>query len=292
MSTTHERDINELCPLPDPEPHPPTRFCVPAGAVDTHAHVIGTDYVATRSYTPAPAPGEAYIRMLDAVGMTHGVLIQVSVHGTDNRVMLDVLRQHPKRLRGVAVIPPDLSESGLRELKDAGVVGLRLATMMGGAVGMTNLDRYEAICRELGWHLQFYTDARKLAEVAPQLSRLRVPYVFDHMGHVLAADGVGSPGARLVLDLVKDGAWVKLAGAFRVSATPPYTDTTPVAQALLAAAPDRCVWGSDWPHVGFWANPTPNVGDQLDLLAEWAGDATRRDAVLVANPHRLYGFAD
>ena len=287
MRTDIDRDV--LCPGPDPDPRPPTRFRLPRGAVDTHSHVVGTDFVARRSYTPPPAPAADYLRMLDATGMTYGVLIQVSVHGADNTLMLDVLRAHRDRLRGVAVVAPDVAEVELARLAEAGVVGLRLNTLSGGGFGFDRIDRYEAICAEMGWHLQLLTNTRRLEEVAPRISRLRVPVVVDHLGDVEVADGLDQPGWKRLLDLVRDGVWMKLSGAFRLSTAPDYADTIPFARELVEAAPDRCVWGSDWPQVGFWG-PMPNVGDLLDLLAGWVPDPAVRRAVLTTNAHRLYGF--
>ncbi|AWB21620.1 GntR family transcriptional regulator [Methylobacterium currus] len=282
------------CPGPAPHPRGPTRFTVPAGAVDTHAHVIGLPpahaFVATRSYTPPEATPEAYLGMLDATGMTHGVLIQVSVHGTDNRLMLETLRAHPRRLRGIAVIPLGLPEAELAALKEAGVVGLRLNVLYGGGVGFEAVEAYGALCREMGWHLQFLIDARALPPLAGRLSRLPVPFCIDHMGHFPTSCGVGDEGFHTLVSLVRDGAWVKLSGAYRNSvAGPPYADTVPFARAIHAAAPERCVWGSDWPHVAHWG-PMMNVGDLLDLLAEWVPDEADRHRVLVENPARLYGF--
>jgi predicted TIM-barrel fold metal-dependent hydrolase len=267
---------------------------MPWGAVDTHAHVIGgpPDYplVENRSYTPPPALGEDYLSMLDATGMTFGVLVQVSVHGTDNSLMLEMLDRHPQRLRGIAVAPHDLPEREWRRMKEAGVVGLRLNTVSGGGIGLEDLDRYEALCMELGWHLQFLTDASRLAPVASHLSNLRVPCVIDHMGHFAVADGLQSAGMQLMLQLMSDGAWVKLSGAYRVSDAPGYTDTIPFAHALIEAAPERCVWGSDWPHPAWW-RAMPNEGDLLDLLADWAPEETIRNAILTTNAQRLYGFS-
>jgi 2-pyrone-4,6-dicarboxylate lactonase len=282
------------CPPPDPNPHGPTRFKVPPGAVDTHAHVIGTppDYpfVETRSYTPPGAPATAYLRMLDQTGMTYGVLVQVSVHGTDNRLMVETLRAHPQRLRGIAVVALDTPERELAALKEAGVVGLRLNVLYGGGVGFDQVENYGALCRELGWHLQFLIDARDLPPLAARLSRLPVPFVVDHMGHMPVAAGVDDPGFQTLVSLVRDGAWVKISGAYRLTdAGPPYRDTIPFAHALVAAAPERCVWGSDWPHVSNWGFMM-NVGDLLDLLADWVLDEATRRGVLVDNPHRLYGF--
>ena len=282
------------CPGPAPHPRGPTRFTVPAGAVDTHAHVIGLPpaypFVAARSYTPPQAAAGSYLAMLDATGMTHGVLIQVSVHGTDNRLMVETLRAHPRRLRGIAVVPLGLPETELASLKEAGVVGLRLNVLYGGGVGFEAVEAYGALCREMGWHLQFLIDARSLPPLAGRLPRLPVPVCIDHMGPFPTSCGVGDEGFRTLVSLVRDGAWVKLSGAYRNSvAGPPYADTVPFARALHQAAPERCVWGSDWPHVAHWG-PMMNVRDLLDLLAEWVPDEADRHRVLVENPARLYGF--
>jgi len=236
------------CPPPDPHPHGPTRFAVPPGAVDTHAHVIGTPpdhlFVEARSYTPPGAPATAYLRMLDAAGMAYGVLVQVSVHGTDNRLLVETLRANPKRLRGIAVVALDAPERDLAALKDAGVVGLRLNVLYGGGIGFDQVERYGALCRELGWHLQFLIDARDLPPLAARLARLPVPFVVDHMGHMPVAAGVDDPGFRTLAALVRDGARVKLSGAYRLTDRgPPYRDTIPFARALVAAAPERCLWG-------------------------------------------------
>lgn len=282
------------CPGPPPEQRTSSRFQVPRGAVDTHAHVIGLppDYpfVAARSYTPPEATARDYITMLDAIGMTYGVLTQVSVHGTDNRLMVDTLRAHRQRLRGIAVIPLDCPEKDRAALKDAGVVGLRINVLYGGGIGFEQVESYASLCREMGWHLQFLVDARQLPELAPRLSKLPVPFLIDHMGHFPTSRGIEDEGFRTLVSLVRDGAWVRLSGAYRNTVEgPPYRDTIPFAHNLVAAAPDRCVWGSDWPHVANWG-VMMGVSDLLDLLADWVPDSNLRNRILVDNPQRLFGF--
>jgi 2-pyrone-4,6-dicarboxylate lactonase len=290
MNTHAESDLAVLCAPPDATPHPPRHYALPAGSVDTHAHVIGDAFIPNRSYTPPPASASAYLDMLDAVGMTYGVLIQVSVHGTDNSLMTTVLKSNSQRLRGVAVAAHDAPAATWQTLRDAGVVGLRLNAASGGGVGLSHLDHYEAIARDLGWHLQILVNAESLApDTALRLSKLRVPFIMDHMGYFHVGNGLSSPGAKLMLELMEDGAWVKLSGAFRLSDRPDYLDTLPFAQALIEAAPDRCVWGSDWPHVSFKGR-MPNIGDLLDLLYEWSPNEAGRNRILVDNPARLYGF--
>ncbi|TXN66582.1 amidohydrolase family protein [Methylobacterium sp. WL6] len=282
------------CPAPDPHPAGPTRYAVPAGAVDSHAHVIGRPpahpFVANRSYTPPAAPAQAYLAMLDATGMAHGVLVQVSVHGTDNRLLLETLAANAERLRGIAVIPLGLPEGELRAMKDAGIVGLRLNVLYGGGIDFAAVEAYGALAREMGWHLQFLIDARSLPPLAARLSRLPVPFVVDHMGHMPTAAGLSDPGFSTLVALVRDGAWVKLSGAFRTSvAGAPYADTIPFARALNDAAPERCLWGSDWPHVAAWDGP-PKLATLLDLVADWVPDEARRRRLFVENPRALYGF--
>ncbi|SEK61513.1 Predicted metal-dependent hydrolase, TIM-barrel fold [Bosea lupini] len=288
-------DRAPACPGPDPHPHRPTRFVVPQGAVDTHAHVIAAPpahpLVSGRSYTPPPATPESYLAMLDATGMSHGVLVQVSVHGTDNSLMVETLTANRDRLRGIAVIPLGLPDRELAALKAAGVVGLRLNVLYGGGVGFDQLDQYAALAREMGWHLQFLVDAKDLPDLSPRLGKLPVPFVVDHWGHFPTSRGIADPGFQALVSLVRDGAWVKLSGAYRNSVGgPPYADTVPFARLLHEAAPERCVWGSDWPHVAHWQHMM-NVGDLLDLLADWVPDPVARARVLTDNAHRLYGFA-
>lgn len=284
--------MSRPCPPPDPAPRGPTRYRVPAGAVDTHAHVIGEPpdhpYVTQRSYTPPAAPEAAYLRMLDATGMAQGVLVQISVHGTDNRLLLDTLRRHPQRLRGIGVMPLGLPARAYEEARAAGVTGLRLNVLYGGGIGLEALKDYGAMARELGWHLQLLMDAREIGPIARTVASLPVPVVFDHMGHFPARRGPAEPGFATMCALVRDGAWVKLSGAYRLDDAP-WSRTVALAQALVAAAPDRCVWGSDWPHVANWGH-MPNVGELLDLLADWVPDPAQRERVLVDNARRLYGF--
>lgn len=284
-----------VCPGPDPHPRGPRHYRVPKGAVDTHAHVIGLPpaypFVPQRSYTPPEATAKQYLRFLDATGMTYGVLVQVSVHGTDNRLLLKTLLAAPQRLRGIAVIPLGLPERELTAMKDAGVVGLRLNVLYGGGVGLSQLSEYAALAKDMGWHLQLLIGIDQIHQIGKDLSQMDVPFVVDHWGHFPVSRGLGDLGFQTLVELVRDGGWVKLSGAYRNSVEgAPYSDTVPFAQVLHQANPARCVWGSDWPHVAHWGRMM-NVGDLLDLLAEWVPDENARSRVLADNAHRLYGFA-
>lgn len=291
MSSRPAHDI-PFCQGPDPFVRPPA-FAVPPGACDSHAHVIGDGYpmVDNRSYTPPAAPEVAYLAMLDSLGMSRGVLVQISVYGTDNRCMVASLRRHPDRLRGVAVVAPDVSDQDLADLHAAGVRAVRINVLFGGGIGLETMERLAARIAPFGWHIQLLLDARDLPEIGPVIERLPTDVVIDHMGHMPVTAGVDHPGFQWMLRLLKGGrGWVKLSGAYRISGTgAPFHDTTAFAQALVAAAPDRCVWGSDWPHVSV-EGPMFNSGDLIDLLPLWVPDDAQRTRVLVDNPARLYDF--
>jgi 2-pyrone-4,6-dicarboxylate lactonase len=269
---------------------------IPFGACDTHAHVVGDGYefpfVDDRSYTPPAATEKQYLRMLDALGLTYGVLVQVSVHGTDNSLMLEVLRDHPKRLRGVAVCAPDVTEATLHDMHEAGVRGLRLNVSVGGGIGFEAMETLAAKIAPLGWHLQLLTTPERLLDAAPRLPALPVPVVVDHMAYVRPAEGgVEHPAFKAMLALLEGGrTWVKLSGAYRVSQQERgWADVDAMARTLVAAAPDRMLWGTDWPHVHY-GRRMMQTGETLDVLGRWIPDPALRKRVLVTNPAKLYGF--
>ncbi|MWD25933.1 amidohydrolase family protein [Aquicoccus sp. SCR17] len=273
----------------------PKRIEVPAGAWETHAHVIGPDetypWVESRHFNPQVAPVEDFVAMLDTVGLTYGVLIQVSVHGTDNRVLVDALRAYPGRLRGIAVADPSFTDSALAELNEAGVRGVRLLDIVGGGVDIGGLERMAAICAELGWHIQLGMRGEGYPALIPRLTDLEVPFVIDHMGWCPPAEGPGGEGFRAVEYLARNArCYVKLSGAFRISGEgPPWADTFVFGRRLVEAAPDRMLWGSDWPHVGLYDPAArPDVGALLDGLADYAPDEAQRNAILTTNPERLF----
>ena len=275
----------------------PRRIDLPAGAWETHAHVIGPasdhPFVAERHFNPPPASPTQFIAMLDTVGITYGVVVQVSVHGTDNRFLLESLRAYPDRLCGVAVIDPNISDNEIAILKQAGVRGIRLLDIVGGGIGLKNLETLADRCAEVGWHLQIAARGEAYPDLAPRLTRLRIPFVIDHMGWCAAANGVESPEFQAVLTIVRDsGCYVKLSGGFRMSSMPfPFRDVVPFARALIACAPTRMLWGSDWPHVGLYdPKLRPDVGEILDGLADYTSNADDQRRILVENPKRFYGL--
>jgi predicted TIM-barrel fold metal-dependent hydrolase len=272
---------------PDPHPRPPG-FRVPAGSCDTHFHVFEHSpeypFSPARAYTPALATNDAYRRMLQAVGVQRAVLVHPSTYGTDNRLLLDVLRDN-RDYRGIAVVDSGVSDAHLAELDRAGVKGVRISVP-------AQLEALAARVAPLGWHVQMYLRAPMMLELAPRLPKLPVAVVLDHFGGLSAAHAGKSKELDTLLGLLGTGKiWVKLSGAYRVTVEgPPYRDVLPIARALVGRAPDRLLWGSDWPHPNLLGKPMPNDGDLLGLLADWAPDESVRRRILVDNPAGLYGF--
>ena len=285
------------------------QFQPPLGACDSHAHVFGPfarhPLADDRSYTPAEFDGAAFIAHLDQLGLTRGVLVTGSASGTDNGSVLEALNAYPDRLRGVAVATAGVSDAELDRWHAAGIRGVRanLYQLDGHAVyrNGVGLDVLEALAPRLaarGWHAQIWVHAPDLPELSPRLRHLGVPLVIDHMGRMATARGVQDPGFQHLCALLADGiAWTKISGADRNTGQsqtdnkPPYSDVDPFAMALLAANPERVVWGSDWPHINYFeADRVPDDGVLINLLARWLPDAALRQRVLVDNPARLYDF--
>lgn len=291
-------DVIPVCEAADPFPRAPG-FKLPAGACDTHAHVFGPacryPYTPNRTYTPPDAPAGAYLHLHDRLGIQRGVLVQPSVYGTDNSLQLDALaylRSMGREYRGIAVVDADVSETELDRLQDGGHCGVRMNLLFKGGIEWRDVEALAQRLAGRGWHLQFLIDVSTFDDLEQRVRSLPVPVVVDHMGHMPCSKGLTHPGFQALLNLLQDGkAWVKLSGAYRITAQarPPYSDVAPFAQALIEANAERCVWGSDWPHPHF-SIPMPNDGDLLNLLADWAPNETVRNRILVDNPAQLYGF--
>jgi predicted TIM-barrel fold metal-dependent hydrolase len=289
------------CAPPDPAPRPPTTAFPPL-ACDCHAHICGPQatygYIPERIYTPPDALLPAYRHLLATLGCGRAVLVQPSFHGTDNRALLAAMAQAGGSFRGVAVLADDASERDIATLHAAGVRGARLNIVDvktgKGELPLARIERLADRIKPFGWHIEFLMHVDEFPELDRMLVCLAVDCVFGHLGYVRADRGVQTAGFQALLRLMRAGrAWVKLTGPYRISTGPlPHADTQAFADALVEAAPDRLVWGSDWPHVKTeWTIPMPNDGDLADLLALWVPDPDTRKRVLVDNPARLYGFA-
>ena len=286
-------------------------FAVPPGACDCHMHVFGAaaQYPPAphRVYTPTPAPLALWRQFAARLGLARVVLVQPSAYGEDNRALVDALGEAGEAGRGIAVIGDAVPQATLEGFAKAGVRGIRLNVKTHGEDDPAALRRRFLAAAErigpLGWHIQIFADLPAIAAIADVLREAPVPVVLDHMGGAVAAAGLGQPGFRELVRLLGDGrCWVKLSGAYRVSdRAPDFADSTPIARALVAANPERLVWGTDWPHIGSHAaapsSDAPPViyrdldaGALLNLLAEAAGDAATLRRILVDNPARLYAF--
>ena len=271
------------------------KFVMPRGACDCHAHLFGPQakyaYAANRRYTPPDATADDYIKMLRSIGVDRAVLVQPSVYMTDNTVILDALAENKFAFRAVAVVNDEVSDAELARMHKLGVRGLRLNLRNSNGAPGDLAPRLAARIAPMGWHLQFRINAEDFTAIGPMLRTLPVDYIIDHMGQVPIAEGVNGVAFRAILDLTQSGrCWVKLSAPMRMSALDvPYRDVTPMVHALVAAAPERMVWASDWPHTTL-TSAMPNDGDLVDLLPEWIPDAVTRQKILVDNPARLYGF--
>jgi predicted TIM-barrel fold metal-dependent hydrolase len=284
---------------PDPNPRQP-RFTPPPGTCDTHFHVFGPPevfpYVANRLYTPPAAPIEHYLSMAKTIGMERGVLVVPAVHGFENAVMHDALEKAEGRLRGMIRANPDLSQADNRALHARGVRGIRFNFVhaRGGEFDEAMMSRAIAGIGDLPWAVDFHIDARLIEQHAERLSRIDKPVVIDHFGLVDSRKGREDSAFRVLLDLVGlKQVWVKISGADRrLHAGERYEDIVAMARALIARAPDRVIWGTDWPHAYVYeAGRQINDGDLIGFMLDYAPDEAARRKILADNPARLFGFS-
>lgn len=278
---------------PDPSPVKP-KYSPPIGACDSHCHIFGPaakfPYAPERRYTPPDAPKETLRALHDHLGISRAVLVQASCHGGDNRAMLDAIAWSRGAWRGVAMVGDEATERELDALHEGGVRGVRFNFVrhLGGAPDPRVFERTLAMVEPLGWHVVLHFDAEDIETHADVFRKLRVPFVIDHMGRVDAAHGLGQKPFAMLLELMRNPlAWVKVSGPERISAAgKPFHDAVPFAAALAKAAPDRVLWGTDFPHPN--VKTMPNDGELVDLFALTIPDEALRKRILVDNPTRLY----
>ena len=278
---------------PDPNPIKP-QYTPPAAACDAHCHVFGPGatfaYSANRSYTPPDAPKEQLAALHKHLGFSRAVLVQASCHGLDNAALVDALTWSKGAWRGVCMIDDTVSEAELETLHVAGVRGARFnfVAHLGGAPDLKVIEAVVARIAPLGWHLQVHLDAEDILTYRDFLLGLEMPFIIDHMGRVVAKNGLDQRPFKLMLDLMREErVWTKVSGFERVSsAGKPFHDAMPYARALVEAAPDRVLWGTDYPHPN--VKEMPNDGEQVDLFAQTITDEAIRKRILVDNPSRLY----
>jgi 2-pyrone-4,6-dicarboxylate lactonase len=271
---------------------------LPACATDVHAHVMTgpAGAVAGAVYAPFEAPVERYLAHLDGLGLARGVLVTPSAYGDANDVLRDALASAPDRLRGVAVLAADAGDDEFAALDAAGVRACRVQDRFAGGTPVTALPAVQHRVRGLGWHVEVWTDPREhvaLLRTAAGVGRI----VLDHIGLVPApGPGEADPAVPLLRELLAAGdVWVTLSGAYRLAPGTTEAGAAPAlrerVEAVLDAAPDRVVWGTDWPYVAP-PGPTPTAADHRAVLDTWLPDPDLRQRVLVDNPARLYGWTD
>jgi predicted TIM-barrel fold metal-dependent hydrolase len=284
---------------------PAPAFRVPPKSCDAHLHVFGP---AERypfggvneklRYAPPLAPLSDYLVLAQHLGLERFVFVQPSAYGRDNACMLDAMREIGiARCRGIVDVDEDAPDALLAEMDKLGVRGVRInvspvkSVEPGFSAAMRpRIVRLDARCAELGWHLDFLSPGWLTEELLRVFAKMRCSFSLAHMGMFRAEAGPSQPGFRKLVDLLRHGdgrAWVKLTGTYRMATPPAFADAAPMARALIEAAPDRLIWGSDYPHLSF-ADKVGSV-QLFNLLADWADEPTRKK-ILVDNPAALFGF--
>lgn len=276
----------------------------PPGSCDCHVHIYGPyDRFPVQTegrFTPTQAfPVETLFSVWDAIGIARGVIVHALAAGADNEVTLEALRRFPDKLRAVAILQTSVTDRRLDEMTQAGFKGVRINLLRQDgkpvSTGGMTLDDLKALAPRLaerGWHAQLWVETGDLQDLAPDLEKLPLDFVIDHQGRTMTDKGVGYRGFQWFCDRLKSGRyWCKLSGADRNTREGrPYKDTEDFMKALVAANPDRLVWGTDWPHVGHTSETLPSEAELIGLFERCVPDANIRRKILVDNPVRLYGF--
>lgn len=279
----------------DPDPETPA-FALPRNACDSHCHIFGPHalypYAEGRSYTPHDAPLAEFRKLQRILGIDRAVIVNATCHGRDNRVVTDAIAQSDGAWLGIANVDETFTDTELETLNAQGIRGCRFnfVRRLGNVPDVSVFGRLVERIKPLGWHVDLYFEAADIPEFVPMLRALPVTYVIDHMGGVRAGPthDAGSFAALLELLRTDETCWIKVTGPERISATgPPYHDVIPFAQKLIATAPDRTLWGTDWPHPN--VRQMPKDEHLVDILPHYA-DADTLHRMLVTNPARLFGF--
>lgn len=272
------------------------RLQAPPGACDTHMHFYDSRYptASTAAFTPPNATVADYRQMQERLGLQRVVVVQPTTYGKDNRCTLDAIATIGADARGIAVVDESVTDAELERLTKAGIRGVRLQMLPGGALPWDHVETIAARVHEAGWHVQLQLDGRLLPEKEAVIRRFPGALVIDHTGKFLEPVPVDHPAFRLLLKLLDNGrTWVKLSAPYETSKTgrPNYGDVGALAKALIRAAPDRMLWASNWPHPAKVPyDPMPDEAELLDTLLDWAPDDATRRKILADNPARLYGF--
>lgn len=282
---------------PDPDTREP-RFSLPPGACDCHVHVFGPadrfPFLPEKAARSFEAPREALEAMHAKIGADRCVIVHIPAHGTDMAVTLDAMATSHRQIRAVALVNESITDARLEELHGAGVRGIRYSpTLDGGVLDGDAIRRMASRIAPLGWHFLLHFKDNAILDYADLLDGLPVPFVLDHFGGIdPATGGTGQDSFRLVASHLRDGnGWIKTSAIEKVSHQPyPFTDAAEIAKALVSLAPDRVLWGTDWPHPSVGPQGPTNDGDLVDLIPTYAPDSAIQHKILVDNPAKLYGF--
>jgi D-galactarolactone isomerase len=266
----------------------------PANSCDCHHHIYDAKYPVDPKSTlrPGDALVEDYRAFQKRIGTSRNVIVTSSTYGTDNRVTLNAVAAMGLDACAIVVVNDTVTDAELRKMDEQGARGMRFNLAQAGATTAEMIPKLANRANEIGWHIQINAPADKIMEIMPILEKVPSPIVFDHLAHIPEPEGVNHPLFAKVLKLIDQGrTWVKLSGAYADTKVgpPTYADSTAIAQAYVKAAPERCVWGSDWPHPGE-REKKPNDAVLFDLLLAWAPDEKVRHQILVRNPSVLYNF--
>ncbi len=283
----------QTLPMRPAETNTRPSFAVPAGSCDAHFHVFepGYAHVPEPLYTFPDATLDAYLALLEVLGIERMVLVQPTFYGTDNALALEVLRRVGPRCRAVVRVEEEVSDAELDRYHDLGVRAVRLDLFARAGQStpaiVDHIRRMAARIRGRGWHLQFYTPGTVVRDLLPFLATFETRFVIDHMGYMKPDDGLTTVDSDRLLELLRDNenCWIKLSGAYRIVKDRPLSTVGELGRALVATRADHLLWGSDWPHL---PNGQRDTGELLQLLADWAPDPADRRTILVESAHQLF----
>lgn len=287
---------HKTCKAPDNNTKTPL-FKTPKNACDAHCHIFGPHnlfpYSTNASYWPPDAPLENLQKMHKKIGISRAVLVQASCHGKDNSAIIDAIKKSNGKYKGVCMADDSFSDEDFKYLNDNGIKGIRFnfVAHLGGAPDLLMMEEIIKKITPFNWHLVIHVNGEDIIKYASFFEKFDLNIVIDHMARVSASKGVSQEAYKILLNFMnKENFWVKISGAERISSTcPPFYDAIPYAQGLIQVAPDRILWGTDYPHPNIKEH-MPNDADLLDLIPVITNDEKLQNKILVENPARLYGF--
>jgi predicted TIM-barrel fold metal-dependent hydrolase len=263
---------------------------LPEGTIDTHFHVFRSDAPLNmpRSYTPQIATTADWIAFADRLGIGRGILVQPSVYGFDNRVLIEALTAFPKRLRGIVVIDPETSAEEIARLDGLGVRGVRINTRNKGGLPLAAAEKIAAAIREFGWSLQLQISSDQIDDLAARLPSLGIRFVIDHIGFIPLDAGAWRqhiPPLQRLAD--HSGGYIKLTAPYRLTRKRGHGGLADIVGALAASHPDKLLWGSDWPHTELWSD-MPDDADLIDDIQDAIGNPSLARKIFIENAETLF----